>query len=500
MAKNPAALVIGIANYATIGQLPNPVNDADDVGAKLEALGFTVSKAINCTLREMDQALKGFRASLANSEVALFFFAGHGVQIEGENYLVPVDADFGAEDDAKASSFRLNRIIDALDKSNASTKIIILDACRNNPFELAWHRSVAARGLAPVYAPRGTIIAFATSPGQVALDGKSRNGRYTAALLKHIDAPDCSLETMFKRVRNTLSAATKGKQISWEHTSLSGEFFFNLSLGARIDEYSDLALSDRFFVLDESEPSHRIIQELKAHNWYVQNPAIAKITAKLISGASLDSLFVLGRNIYQVACGCSKAAIEYLNGFMTRTSGVKPDHRKAILDGILFEIFFNSRAQLRKEPKDESINHPLEKAFDLQQYKELVDSFAFISECLLPHSEHFHAVPGKHREIAVDVVTQEQPTNKQLIQQVMFDGKNIFWIEDDDISAGQSATSYGQLSLDRFEKRLAEEMCVPRRLLRVTYTFDRRTGPTILLPAGGTTRKPQLSTSQRPTV
>ena len=104
---------------------------------------------------------------------------------------------------------------------------------------------------------------------------------YTAALLKHIDTPDVSLESMFKRVRNTLSAATNGKQISWEHTSLAGDFFFNLSLGARIDEYSDTALSDKLVVLDESKPSHRIIQGLETHDWYRQNPALDKLTAEV---------------------------------------------------------------------------------------------------------------------------------------------------------------------------------------------------------------------------
>jgi uncharacterized caspase-like protein len=148
------------------------------------------------------------------------------MQIEGENYLTAVDSDFGNETDAKHSSLSLNRVIETMEKSGAATKIIILDACRDNPFEFAWHRSAATRGLAPVYAPRGTIIAYATSPGQVALEGKDRNGRYTAALLKHIDVPDLSLEAMFKRVRNTLNGTTKGKQISWEHTSLAGEFFW----------------------------------------------------------------------------------------------------------------------------------------------------------------------------------------------------------------------------------------------------------------------------------
>jgi uncharacterized caspase-like protein len=114
-----------------------------------------------------------------------------------------------------------------------------------------------SRGLAPVYAPRGTLIAYATSPGQKASDGKGRNGAYTAALLEHIATPDCSVEEMFKRVRNTLSASTAQKQISWEHTSLAGPFYFNLSVAQRITDYGASALSDDLFELDNMKKRTR---------------------------------------------------------------------------------------------------------------------------------------------------------------------------------------------------------------------------------------------------
>src|SRR5205823_8843918 len=121
-------------------------------------------------------------------------------------------------------------VIEAMEDTPTDTNIIILDACRDNPFERAWARSSSMRGLAPVYAPKGTLIAYATSPGQMASDGDGRNGAYTSSL-QHLDAVDCSIETMFKRVRNTLSAYTDGKQISWEDTSLAKEFYFNRTVG-----------------------------------------------------------------------------------------------------------------------------------------------------------------------------------------------------------------------------------------------------------------------------
>ncbi len=352
MNKRHTALVIGNAAYSEVSQLKNPTNDADDIAAILAKHDFDVIKKTDCTHKQMDVALKEFRAALKDSDVGLFFFAGHGMQIDGENYLAAVDADADNETDAKHSSLALNRVIETMEKSGTATNIVVLDACRENPFERAWRRSASLRGLAPVYAPKGTIIAYATSPGQIARDGTGRNGAYTAALLKHIDTPDLSLESMFKRVRNTLSAATSGKQISWEHTSLAGDFFFNLSLGARIDEYSDTALSDRLFVLDESKASHRIIQGLRTHDWYRQNPALDKLTADVANKAGLNSLFVIGRNIYQAACGSSKTAITFLGSFMSKTSGFNTDRRKALMDGILFEVFFDSSAQLRHQPKN----------------------------------------------------------------------------------------------------------------------------------------------------
>jgi uncharacterized caspase-like protein len=238
------ALVVGNAAYEAVDVLKNPVSDAEDIGAKLEACGFTVIRSLDSDHSAMDRALKKFQRALKESDVGLFFFAGHGMQIDGDNYLAAVDTDGSDEIAAKHSSLALNRVIEAMEKSGCSTSIIVLDACRNNPFERAWTRSLSSRGLAPVYAPRGTLIAFATSLGQTASDGRGRNGPYTAALLQHLATPDCSIETMFKRVRTTLSAATKGRQISWEHTSLAGEFFFNLSLGVRIDLYAETALSD----------------------------------------------------------------------------------------------------------------------------------------------------------------------------------------------------------------------------------------------------------------
>ncbi|MCW5260888.1 caspase family protein [Verminephrobacter eiseniae] len=450
MSRRLNALVIGNAAYGAGPKLANPVNDAQDVGRKLETCGFTVIQETDSRGVNMDRALQRFQAVLKESDVGLFFFAGHGMQIDGENYLAAVDTDAADEIAAKHSSLALNRVIDVMEKSGCATRIIILDACRNNPFERAWSRSMEARGLAPVYAPRGTLIAFATSPGQTASDGEGRNGAYTSALLQHLATPDCSIEKMFKCVRNTLSVATKGRQISWEHTSLACEFFFNLSLGVRTDLYAKSSLSDGLFVQDNAKALHQEILELKSYDWYRQNPAVDSITIAIANKASADSLFVLGRNLYQAACGGSKSAGAYLTDFASQTNGIKKAKRKALLDGMLFEAFFDSNALLRKEFK----LRKFEPLFALQRHKELQPSFDFIAECLLPEVARFHTIPGKQQEVVVDVATRPTATAEHhLLEAVHYGGKDILWQEDEDCAFEPGAVE--TLMLQNFEVRLA---------------------------------------------
>lgn len=488
MTRRLNALVIGNAAYQTVNKLKNPANDANDVGCKLEDCGFTVIRSIDSDHAAMDRAIKCFQLALKESDVGLFFFAGHGMQIDGENYLAAVDTDGADEITAKHSSLALNYIIAVMEKSSCATSIIMLDACRNNPFERAWSRTIESRGLAPVYAPRGTLIAYATSPGQTASDGRGRNGAYTAALLDHLSTPDCSIETMFKRVRNTLSAVTKGKQISWEHTSLAGEFFFNLSLGIRIDLYAETALSDSLFVLDDAKASHLVIRELKSETWPRQNPAIEGFKAKVANKASPDSLFVVGRNIYQAACGRSQSAMAYLRDFAPRTTGTVEAKRKALLDGMLFEVFFDPNAQLRNRFK----LGQFEPLFTLQRHKEFQPSFDFIAECLLPKAARFHVIPGKRHEVAVDVASHQGiQVGRHHLDSVHFEGVNIFWLEDEDyVPKPGGSAMMRSFELNQFERWLSEQMVVAPHLLKINYlTLDRSQNAVLGVPFGWTARK-----------
>jgi uncharacterized caspase-like protein len=167
-----------------------------------------------------------FGRRLKEYDVALFFYAGHGVQVNGHNYLIPVDATLESENDAEYDCVRADRVLAKMEAGGTKTNIVILDACRDNPFERSWHRGARGTGLAFMNAPSGSLIAYSTSPGSVASDGTGVNGTYTAALLEHVDTPGVTILQMFQRVRARVISRTNNQQIPWESTSLSGDFYF----------------------------------------------------------------------------------------------------------------------------------------------------------------------------------------------------------------------------------------------------------------------------------
>ena len=217
------ALVIGNGKYRIV-PLRNPLNDAEDIIKALKKYGFEVTYKENVEQREMEAAIWEFGRTLQKGDVGLFYFAGHGVQIDGRNYLIPIDATIHGKADVKYEAVDAGRVLDAMEWAANEFNIVILDACRDNPYGSSF-RSIT-RGLARMDAPKGTIIAYSTSPGKVALDGKKRNSPYTKALLKYMDFQSLTLEQVFKKVRKDIDFDTNGKQIPWEATSLTGTFYF----------------------------------------------------------------------------------------------------------------------------------------------------------------------------------------------------------------------------------------------------------------------------------
>ncbi len=226
MAEKRIALVVGNGAYE-YSPLPNPPNDADLMAKTLADVGFEVTKYKNLGRRDLKRAFYEFGQKLERSgegTVALIYYAGHGVQLEGENYLIPVDTQIEDAFDVEIEAIRASSLLKTFSGSESSLNIVILDACRNNPFKGS-SRS-AGRGLAKMDAPTGTLLAYSTSPGNVAVDGNGANSPYTKALANAIKEPGVNVEQVFKHVRISVMDRTQGKQVPWESSSLIGNFAF----------------------------------------------------------------------------------------------------------------------------------------------------------------------------------------------------------------------------------------------------------------------------------
>jgi hypothetical protein len=417
------ALIIGNATYPG-NTLANPINDAVAINKQFKLLGIDTLQYSDLTLIQFSEALKNFNDGLDNYEVGIFFFAGHGMQIDGENYLCAIDTDFRDENFAKHSSIPLDLILDIVKKSKLYTKILILDACRTNPYERNF-RSGFQRGLAPIYAPIGTIIAFATSPGETALDGTGKNGAFTHALLQHISQQDLKIEELFKRTRNTLYAITRSKQLSWEHTSLMGDFYFSTSqlTGSYTSNYDKTSISDRNFDLSGDSPIINIIRKLKSYNWYTQNPAFSLIRPEVLATANINEIFVLGRNIYQAACGNSGSAMDFLCNLKINLSIFNDEIRYHLMNGIVFEIYFDSNGKLRERFKFEFI----ENAIPLLINGTFLPNALFLKNKLDEYGFRvLYDVTGRNN-IMLNLILEPYNTKVYRVKEIQKDSKNIFF-------------------------------------------------------------------------
>jgi hypothetical protein len=229
-AEKRLALVIGQSAYRSVPALPNPGNDARKMSELLGTAGFDVTAASDLTQNQMREAVGDFAAKVATSgpdTVALLFYAGHGLQIDGENYLVPVDVDPRRETDIPLQAVRFNDVMNTLGALQTRLRIVMLDACRNNPFPALG--SGTGNGLAIVdtkAGSAGSFISYSTSPGAVAEDGNGEDSPYTTAVLNFAREPNIPIEEAFKRVRVAVNDATEGRQIPWDSSSLTTDFRF----------------------------------------------------------------------------------------------------------------------------------------------------------------------------------------------------------------------------------------------------------------------------------
>lgn len=226
--ESKVALVIGNANYPTAA-LKNPINDARAMAKTLRGLGFDVIEKENLGFAEFIEELRSFTTRSRDSQVRLFYFAGHGVQVKGRNFLIPVDAQIASEDDFPRKSADVKDFLDRLGDLRTGLNVVILDACRINPFRRGVLRGASGRnGLARAAPPQGTLVAYSTAPGTIAMDtGRGGNSVYTKHLVANLPTPDQTVEQLFKQIYKSVSMDTNNSQKPWVESAFTGEYCFN---------------------------------------------------------------------------------------------------------------------------------------------------------------------------------------------------------------------------------------------------------------------------------
>lgn len=384
------AFVVGMDEFDHVEGLDNAVYDARSIENKLMALHFNVISCYNVSLDKFIDKLEDFKNELSKYNVGVFYFAGHGIEVSNTNYLIFRDTPFEPHKPEKtiAHAYKLQRLIQIMHDTSCKMNVLIIDACRNNPF--AGMRGLPSITLAPIFAPKGTIIAYSTSPGETACDGGlGKNSVYTGALLKHMDEEGLEIEQFFKKVRTTVSGLTSGGQTSWEHTSLIGSFSFNsgrmvqtMDLGYRIDAISDSEWDDAI--------TNEIVSLFKAYNWDKQKSATDKFLS--LNGLNKDQLFVIGRNLLQAADGDSFYCQDFLkdsDNLAEYTDG----NQNHLLNGILFEIYFDNNGNFRYNQFKHKM---LPLLMNYKNFEKLKCSFDFIEKTLLPYKDNMLFIPSQN--------------------------------------------------------------------------------------------------------
>lgn len=345
---NRTALVIGNSGYAD-APLKNPVNDAGDMAAALKELGFEVLSHTNLNQNSMKRAIRDFGTKLrTKGGVGLFYYAGHGVQVRGVNYLIPVGAAVSTEEEIEYESVQAGLVLAQMEGAKNDLNIVILDACRNNPFARSYRS--ADKGLAQINAPSGTLIAYSTAPGSVASDGTGRNGLYTQELLKQMRITGLSIEDAFKNVRVAVRSATSEKQTPWESSSLTGAFYFSGDSTARgkpglsqpfqaatvrmpsaievLENWAKTVGGDKATSIRTLVMKGTIAGETEGLKFsgttenYIKKPGKSLSVRKFTNGAVLKEVFDGNRGwVHNAVVGTRAATIEQIN-FQKRNSAV----------------------------------------------------------------------------------------------------------------------------------------------------------------------------------
>lgn len=422
------ALVIGNNNYQGISKLDNAVNDAREISEAFKRLDYEVIYKNDCTSSDYGDILSQFEDKITKFDASIFYFAGHGFQFDGENYLSSIEChvEHPNKHSCERTCIRLTEITDIIRKAPTKVNIIIIDACRTS------FARGTSNSFTQINAPEGTIIAFSTSPGEGAKDsGMKGHSLYTGVLLKYIGREFLSVEELFKKTRKTVYNLSKGAQTSWEHTSLVGDFYFNTGQMVYSVElpYDESVVKDRTFIPKGSDID-QIIIKLGSCNWHKQNPAMLKFRAIQPGLLNNNQQFIIGRNILQ-ASGYAHNATSFIDDLADNLDRYNIDGENHILNGILYEIYFDNNGDFRKGKFKKNC---IEKIFPLRHHSQFEKSFEFIGKALAPYRNDLYYIPSKiDTAIDVDIFARQDKTTDfpekenecQVIESIHVLGKNI---------------------------------------------------------------------------
>lgn len=421
------AVVVGNNEYYEGAKLNNAVNDARSIAETFERLGYDIIYKENCKIEDYVNVLKEFDERIKQYDATIFYYAGHGFQVDGENYLASVDCQIASPNKyhCNKTCITISEILTILKNNSNKVNIVIIDACRKS-FDRGGYNSFM-----PLQAPKGTLIAFSTSPNEGAKDtGMNGHSIYTGTLLNYIGREWLSVEDLFKKVRKTVFNLTEGAQTPWEHTSLIGDFYFNtgqMVYSLKLP-YDESVIKDSTY--NRTDSFGLLIEELKSCDWNRQNPAMDKI--RNISPQNLDKnqQFVLGRNLLQ-ANGYSFNVTNFFDNLATNLIKYNIDGENHVLNGILFEIYFDNIGEFRNGKYKK---HDFERIFALRKDVRFKKSFNFLQTTLEPYKEQLFYVPTINDSIIdVDILATSENTKDflgnevtyQVISKICVSTKNI---------------------------------------------------------------------------
>lgn len=464
--------VVGSNVYEhTSKQLKNAVNDATSIAAKFNELGYVVyTPQIDVSVYDADAALSDFCSDLKDYDVAIFYFAGHGIEIKGKNYLCFRDTQFtGVEKTTIRTSLDLQDTIKQLHETGCRMIITIVDACRDNPFAEDEGRGWGSINLAPIYTPKGTMIAYSTSPGEKASDGgDAGHSVYTQSLLNYLDKEGLEIEAFFKKVRSMVYSLSGEKQTSWEHTSLIGEFSFNSGkiISAAELGYGVTAICDKDYDMTDPEIG-KVLTKFKTYTYDVQASGLELFESLNSRKLKPDQLFVIGRNILQAANGNCWACQGFIRD-ANRIAQYSHDGFNHVLNGILFEVYFNSECHFRGESCKRAF---LDDLMALAKNDTFKSSFEFIQKALSAHSNKVLFIPQKDAQPVDLILGLEEATvdyawsNVEALKIVSakYDGTELLTDEENNVFPSRPDLN----SLDQLKEMLCKHYVIPDRYLNI---------------------------------